>query len=577
MKLSHQITKFGAKVTFLTTNSTHARMTSAVSESESQNNMIHIIAIPDGLEMESGWKNQEKLHESVHRVMPGYLEDLLKKTNQTPQNSDDRISGVIVDSPLAWMMGIPKKMGLKIGVFWCSSPGCLALGLKIPELIEEKIIDNDGTPLNNKSIKLLPNMPEMTTTDLMWYFPGDKNIQKSIFHITKGTIHHTINNADWILCNWFTELDPTSHNLTPNILPIGPLLANGQSSGSFCPEDSTCLSWLNTQPKNSVIYVAFGSTSKFTHQQLDELANGLVLTGRPFLWVAWAGLVKDGPSPTYYIHNFMKRVGAQGKVVEWAPQEAVLAHPSVACFVTHCGWSSFMEGLSNGVPLVCWPYFGDQMYTKSCVCGGWRVGVCLEGGGDEGGIIWRDEIRDKIEEVLCDGIIRGNALKLKEKARISVGKGGSSLVNLEVTFVNTEHIHDKILTSGTSDQDTIQENNNNSINNNNIILTSIPDGLSPEDDRNDGFKLLESLKNTMSEALVDLIEKINNSSKSDEKISCIIADTTVGWILEIAEKMGIESVGFSPSSAASLAVILHIPKLIEQGRLDVNGKARKKK
>ncbi|KAK6148593.1 hypothetical protein DH2020_019505 [Rehmannia glutinosa] len=393
--------------------------------------MIRIIAIPDGLEMESGWKNQEKLHESVHRVMPGYLEDLLKKTNQTPQNRDDRISGVIVDSPLAWMMVIPKKMGLKIAVFWCSSPGCLALGFKIPELIEEKIIDNDGTPLNNKSIKLLPNMPEMTTTDLMWYFPGDKNIQKSIFHITKGTIHHTINNADWILCNWFTELDPTSHNLTPNILPIGPLLANGQSSGSFCPEDSTCLAWLNTQPKNSVIYVAFGSTSKFTHQQLDELANGLVLTGRPFLWVAWAGLVRDGPSPTYYIHNFMKRVGGQGKVVEWAPQEAVLAHPSVACFVTHCGWSSFMEGLSNGVPLVCWPYFGDQMYTKSCVCGGWRVGVCLEGGGDEGGIIWRDEIRDKIEEVLCDGIIRENALKLKEKARGSVGKGGASLVNLE--------------------------------------------------------------------------------------------------------------------------------------------------
>ncbi|PIN01539.1 UDP-glucuronosyl and UDP-glucosyl transferase [Handroanthus impetiginosus] len=339
MKLSHQINKVGTKVTFLTK---RALTTSSTTECENSDNGIRIISILDDLELKSSWKDQEKLHESVQRVMPGYLRDLLEKSNQSPKIGD-RISGVILDSPLAWMSDIPKKMGLKIAVFWCSSPGCLALGLKIPQLIESKFIDNDGTPLKNEKINLLPNLPPMAPTDLMWHFPGDTNVQTSIFHVIKGVSHHMIN-ADWILCNWFHELHPLCHNLTPTILSIGPLLANGQSAGSFHSEDSTCLTWLDKQPKCSVVYVAFGSTSRFTQQQLDELASGLELMGRPFLWVANSTL--NNKSATSY--SYKKHLGDRGKIVEWAPQEEVLGHPSIACFISHCGWSSLMESLSMG-------------------------------------------------------------------------------------------------------------------------------------------------------------------------------------------------------------------------------------
>ncbi|KAL3640516.1 hypothetical protein CASFOL_015484 [Castilleja foliolosa] len=422
MKLSHQITKLGTKVTFLTIKSANLQ---TLDESKGPNKMLSINLIPDGLELGNGQKNPDKLLESAHRVIPGYLEDLLKKSNQSGKYCD-RITGCIIDSPLAWMMVIPKKMGIKVASFWVSNPGCLALGLKIPHLIEDKIIDSDGTPINQTNIKLLPNMPDMTTPDLLWYFPGDTNVQKSIFHVIKATIHHMVN-ADWILCNWFHELDPSANDLTPNILSVGPLLAAGQSSGSLFSEDSTCLTWLDKQPKNSVVYVAFGSTSKFSPQQLDELTNGLELMGRPFLWVAFSGL-NNGSSPVYS-EDFIKRVGDRGKIVEWAPQEAVLGHPSVACFVTHCGWSSFMESLSMGVPLVCWPYFADQMYTKTCVCDGWRVGVWLKG--DEDGVVRRDKIKEKVDEVLCDAIIRENALKLKEMAMNSITEKGRSMLNLE--------------------------------------------------------------------------------------------------------------------------------------------------
>lgn len=284
-----------------------------------------------------------------------------------------------------------------------------------------------GTPLkNDQKINLLQNMPAMAMTEFTWYFPGNKITEKEIFHVIKGILHN-MKNADWILCNWIQELNPEASNLAPNLLSIGPLLANGQSAVSFFPEDSTCLKWLDKQPKNSVVYVAFGSTSRFNQQQLEELRKGLEIMNRPFLWVAWSGLT-DNSYPSYN-NKYLKRVADWGKIVEWAPQEAVLGHPSVACFVTHCGWSSFMESVSMGVPLVCWPYFGDQMYTKSCICDAWKVGVWLKP--NESGIVSRNEIKDTVDEVLSNLIIKENVLNLKEIARNSIDEGGSSFANLE--------------------------------------------------------------------------------------------------------------------------------------------------
>ncbi|KAG8379268.1 hypothetical protein BUALT_Bualt07G0070900 [Buddleja alternifolia] len=131
-----------------------------------------------------------------------------------------------------------------------------------------------------------------------------------------------------------------------------------------------------------------------------ELANGLELMVRPFLWVGWSGLT-DRSFPSYIV-EFRERVGDRGKIVEWALQEAVLGHPSTTCFITHCGWSSHMESLSNGVPLP-----------------------------DESRIVLRYDIKKKVEELLSGKIIRDNALRLKGMARSSISKGGSSLVNLE--------------------------------------------------------------------------------------------------------------------------------------------------
>lgn len=132
---------------------------------------------------------------------------------------------------------------------------------------------------------------------------------------------------------------------------------------------------------------------------------------------------------------------------------------------------------------------------------------------------------------------------------------------VKVTFVNTGYIHDQILAATDNDND----------NDNNLVLTSIPDGLSPDDDRKDVGKVVGSLESTMAASLTDLIQKINESCDGDEKISCVIADLSVFWVLEVAERFGAEAVGYVPVSAAAMALALHIPSLVQQGYLRQNG------
>ena len=129
----------------------------------------------------------------------------------------------------------------------------------------------------------------------------------------------------------------------------------------------------------------------------------------------------------------------------------------------------------------------------------------------------------------------------------------------KITFVNTEIIHKRV--EGALD----------SLVDSNINLVSIPDGLGAEDDRNDLGKLCETMLHTMPEKLEELINNIN-ASNGDDKISCIVADAGMGWAIEVGNKMGIKGAVFWFAAAASLALQVSIPSLIDDGIIDSDGK-----
>ncbi|KAJ6591295.1 hypothetical protein DFH09DRAFT_1420435, partial [Mycena vulgaris] len=49
-----------------------------------------------------------------------------------------------------------------------------------------------------------------------------------------------------------------------------------------------------------------------------------------------------------------------GMVTRWCPQQFILSHPATGWFMTHGGHGGISEALSNGIPLICWPFDGDQ-------------------------------------------------------------------------------------------------------------------------------------------------------------------------------------------------------------------------
>lgn len=289
-------------------------------------------------------------------------------------------------------------------------------------------------PLKNQMIQLGSAMPAMTTAIFGW--TSDVTVQKRMFE----AIHR--NNkaeklADWIICNSTHDLELGAFTLSPEVQPIGPLIASnrkGNSAGCFWKEDTRCLKWLDQQQPKSVIYVAFGSIAIFDKTQFQELALGLEHIGRPFLWVVRPGITKE---TCVYPEGFEERVANRGRIVEWAPQQKVLSHPSVGCFLSHCGWNSTMEGVTNGIPFLCWPYFTDQFINESYVCDVWKVG--LKFNRDEDGIINREEIKNKVEQVLSDENIGARTRELKEIAMASVGDCGHSrriLLNLVEWLMN---------------------------------------------------------------------------------------------------------------------------------------------
>lgn len=194
-------------------------------------------------------------------------------------------------------------------------------------------------------------------------------------------------------------------------------------SCSLLEEDTNCMSWLDRQAPGSVIYVSPGSLASMNETDILEMAWGLANSKQPFLWVVRPGSVHGSERAESLPEGFREITGEKGRVVKWAPQREVLAHNAVGGFWSHCGWNSLLESISEGVPMICRPSFGDQKVTARYVSQVWRVGLHLE---DE---LERGEIESVITRLMVDkegDEMRQRAMELKEKAEICIRTGGSS-------------------------------------------------------------------------------------------------------------------------------------------------------
>ncbi|KAF9591536.1 hypothetical protein IFM89_004590 [Coptis chinensis] len=432
MEFSQQLVDNGVKVTVVNAEFIHNKVISTLLDhiGEQEDRKIHLVYLSDGLDAKDDRTDSQKRADFMSRDMQVHLEKLVTKINES---GHENIDCVVTDPSMGWTLEFTEKLGIKRAMFWPAALGVLAFMLYVPKLVEAGDIDYKGCPMKEEVLRLPVSMPAMSTIDLMWVSSGGNTMREKLFKYINN-VKQAVEATNWILCNSFDELEPASYDFIPNILSIGPLLATerlGHPPGHLLLEDSTCLTWLDQQPVQSVVYFAFGSTTTFNQCQFNELVHGLELVNQPFLWVIRPDLT-DELSPLY-TESFKNILAHHGKIVNWAPQQNVLAHPSIACFVTHCGWNSTVEGVSMGVPLLCWPYHADQFHNQIYICDIWRVGLRLDK--DENGNVGRFEINKKVHELIGDEGIRSRAQVLKYKAKRSVSEGGSSSKNFN-DFIN---------------------------------------------------------------------------------------------------------------------------------------------
>ncbi|KAL6637883.1 hypothetical protein ACP70R_025455 [Stipagrostis hirtigluma subsp. patula] len=427
MELSHRLVDHGFEVTFVNTEFYHSQVVGALQPAGGAAALggIHLASIPDGLADDEDRKDVSKPLGAMSRQMPGHLERLVAEMEVAGR---PKVKWLIGDVIMGWSFEVAKKLGIRVASFWPASAAGFAMNLKIPMLIKEGLINDKGWPERDETFELAPGMPPLETTLLPWNKLGPPEGQPIIFEaITRSNKLNDL--AEMALCNSFSEAEAGAFKLFPNILPIGPLFADPDEFrkpvGHFLPEDDRCLKWLDAQPDGSVVYVAFGSMAIFDRRQFEELAVGLELTGRRFLWVVrpdfTAGLSKA------WLHEFQQRVGGKGMIVSWCSQQQVLAHRAVACFVSHCGWNSTIEGMRNGVPFLCWPYYCDQYLDRSYITNLWRTGLAVTPDAD--GIVTKEELRNKVEQVISDLEIKERARWFMHVARRCIDEGGSSREN----------------------------------------------------------------------------------------------------------------------------------------------------
>ncbi|KAF8379612.1 hypothetical protein HHK36_029053 [Tetracentron sinense] len=256
-----------------------------------------------------------------------------------------------------------------------------------------------------------------------------------------------------IIVNSFESLEPRAIKAisdglcvpdapTPPVYYIGPLIAADDQTdgGGGRPK---CLTWLDSQPSGSVVFLCFGSLGLFSVEQLKEIAVGLEKSEQRFLWVVRSPPTEDKskrflapPDPdldALLPEGFLERTRDRGLVVKsWAPQVAVLNHESVGGFVTHCGWNSVLEALCAGVPMVAWPLYAEQRMNRVILVEEMKLVLSMDDPDQDGLVSW--DVVEKRVRGLMDSeegkLVRDRVMAMRDGAKAAMEDSGSARLAL---------------------------------------------------------------------------------------------------------------------------------------------------
>ncbi|KAI5583321.1 hypothetical protein BDE02_06G006200 [Populus trichocarpa] len=372
------------------------------------------------------------------------LAQLIESSTSSP-DKPPRLIGLLVDMFCVTMVDVGNDFGLRSYVFFTSGVGYLSLLFSMQTMKDEQNVDStqfkdSETELVISSFakpipaRVLPSM--FLNKDVV---PGFLNFARK-YKQTKGIVVNTFLELESHVMSSFFD------GLTLPIYPVGPILklqrAEGDKGLDRAREKEEIKKWLDDQPQSSVVFLCFGSMGSFDEDQLKEISKALEHSGHRFLWSLRRAPPKgtivfpsgyDNPKEIL-TDGFLDRTSMVGKIIGWAPQTDILAHPAVGGFVSHCGWNSILESLWFGVPIAAWPIDGEQQLNafQMVVELGLGVEIKLDYrkdflSDDEVKIVTAEEIERGINSLMqSNSEIKRKVKEMSEKSKKALMECGSS-------------------------------------------------------------------------------------------------------------------------------------------------------
>ncbi|KAK2420013.1 7-deoxyloganetin glucosyltransferase [Trifolium repens] len=447
-KLAKLLHLRGFYITFVNTEYNHKRLL----KSRGPNSLDGFIdfnfeTIPDGLTPMDGdgdvTQDVHALRESIRNNFISPFRELLARLDGFGTSGlIPPITCLVSDVFMSFTTQVAQQLSLPIVLLYTSSASYFLSSLHFQTLIQKGLIPfKDESYLTNGSldtkVDCIPGLQNFRLKDLSHFLrttnPNDLMIKFIIETLKK------FNRASVIILNTFNELESDVinilHSMFPSLYTIGPFASLLNQSphnqltsldSNLWKEDTKCLEWLESKEPRSIVYVNFGSITIMSKEKLLEFAWGLANSKKPFLWIIRPDLVIGGS--VVLSSEFVDEISNRGLIVSWCPQEKVLNHPSVGGFLTHCGWNSTTESICAGVPMLCWPFFGDQSTNCRFICNEWEIGIEIDTN------VKRKEVEKLVNELMVGEKgkkMKKKAMELKKKAEEHTRPGGLSYMNLD--------------------------------------------------------------------------------------------------------------------------------------------------
>ncbi|XP_030448467.1 anthocyanidin 3-O-glucosyltransferase 7-like [Syzygium oleosum] len=264
---------------------------------------------------------------------------------------------------------LAEKMHVPWVAFWTGAPYALSVHVHADLILQLR----QNAANEEKTLDMIPGLSVMRMTDL----PDELVKAQDMSMISRmfRELGNVIPRAAAVVMNSFAEMYPEP--LTAGLKSkFNILLYLGLRPSPPALDKTGCLTWLDSQGPQTVVYISFGSgtLTNLTPDEIMALAEALESTRTPFLWS-----LNDQLKARCLPVGFEERTSAHGRIVPWAPQTEVLSHPACGAFVMQCGHNSVFESIAGGVPMICRPVAADQMLTARSVEEVWGIGIGVEG------------------------------------------------------------------------------------------------------------------------------------------------------------------------------------------------------